>query len=56
MDRMGVEPDRLPVIIIVSSERVLHVLQSRRVVDCGSAVGGVPVKLTFTDLAYSDKF
>lgn len=42
VDRVGVQTERLPLVGVMVSERGLHVLQSRRIVDRGFAVGSVP--------------
>lgn len=43
MDGMSVETDGLTLVGVMSCEGVLHVLQSRRVIDCGSTVRSIPV-------------
>ena len=41
MDRVRVQANRLPVVLVVGRERVLHVLERRLVIDLRIAVGGL---------------
>lgn len=48
MDRVGVQPERLPVAVVVVREGFLHILQRSSIVDLGVAIRCIAAPQTKT--------